>query len=832
MVKKEIIFLPVDYDYFDFNGRNYVKIIGRDDKNKRVCLIDEFQAYFYAIFKQDTTEKKIKEIQEKVEKLKVKTESRETKVEKIELESKNFLSKPVKALKIFVTNYKDSHAIADKIGFEEIEFRREYDIPLITKHIENSNLIPLTWRKISGELVEDSEFSGINNIDVDYCIKVEKIEKTETKESEKEKTTFSPNILAFDIETDEYEIGKGEILMISLYGNYEKGIVKKVLTWKNQNNKDKPDYVQILKSEEDMLEAFVKEIKEISPDILVGYFSDGFDMPYLKARAEKLGVKLALGLDNSKPNFTRGRVTSSSIFGIVHIDLFRFIETVLSQYLQSETLGLNEVSKELLGEGKKDFDKSKRTGKIKEHEWKDFFEYNMHDSYLTYKLTEKLWPDMLEFSRIIEEPLWDITRSGMSQLVEDYILHNLNRFDEIAEKRPVHEDIETRRERQKYEGAFVLQPTPGLYEDVAMFDFTSSYASIIVSFNLSKSTLLEKKDKDSYEVELENKKTYFSKKKGFMPELLEEIINLRKKYKKELKESPNPLKKARSNAFKLLANAYYGYNGFFGARYYCVEAAAAAAALARKYMKEVIEKTNKEDYKVLYADTDSIAFLMNKKSKKEIFEFLTKLNKELPGIMELELEDFYKRGLWVTKRTGDFGAKKKYALINEKGKLKIRGFETVRRDWCDLARELQSKVLELILKEGNHNSALELTKRIIKELKERKIERDKILITTQLKKPISEYKSITPHVIAAQKMKEAGMPIDIGSSIEYFIAEVRSEKEKKLVREKVKLPDEKGEYNIDYYLNHQLIPAVENIFDVFNINIKEILEGSKQTKLF
>ncbi|MBU4086389.1 MAG: hypothetical protein KKB21_02310 [Nanoarchaeota archaeon] len=162
--------------------------------------------------------------------------------------------------------------------------------------------------------------------------------------------------------------------------------------------------------------------------------------------------------------------------------------------------------------------------------------------------------------------------------------------------------------------------------------------------------------------------------------------------------------------------------------------------------------------------------------------------------------------------------------------MKIRGFETVRRDWCTLARELQSKVLELILKEGNERAALELVKKTIKELKERKVTREQIMIRTQLKKPISEYKSITPHVIAAQKMRELGLPVNIGMLIEYFIAETRESK--KLVREKVKLPDEKGEYNLKYYLEHQIIPAVENILEVFQINIKEISDGSRQKKLF
>ncbi|MDP1729164.1 MAG: DNA polymerase domain-containing protein, partial [archaeon] len=285
-----------------------------------------------------------------------------------------------------------------------------------------------------------------------------------------------------------------------------------------------------------------------------------------------------------------------------------------------------------------------------------------------------------------------------------------------------------------------------------------------------------------------------------------------------------------SNSYKLLANAAYGYQGFFGARYYCREAAAATAALAKKSILSTIEKVKTAGYKVIMSDTDSIAFLLNNKTKTEALKFLEQLNKNLPGIMELELEDFYKRGIWVTKRDGESGAKKKYALIDEKNKMKIRGFETVRRDWCDLARELQSKVLELLLKEGTHEKALELVKKTIKDLKERKIQREQLRVRTQLKKPLSEYKSITPHVIAAQKMKEKGIPLDIGMTLEYFIAETREKKS--LVREKVKLMDEKGEYNLKYYLEHQIIPSVENIFQVFNINIKEIAEGSKQKTLF
>ncbi len=102
-------------------------------------------------------------------------------------------------------------------------------------------------------------------------------------------------------------------------------------------------------------------------------------------------------------------------------------------------------------------------------------------------------------------------------------------------------------------------------------------------------------------------------------------------------------------------------------------------------------------------------------------------------------------------------------------------------------------------------------------------------IKTQLKKPISEYVSKGPHVIAAEKMESKGLAVSPGSLIEYYVAE--SKQKKKLVREKVKLPGEEGEYEIDYYLNNQIIPAVENIFEVFEVNLKAIAEGKRQTGL-
>ncbi|MCH8067573.1 MAG: hypothetical protein IIC69_03240, partial [Nanoarchaeota archaeon] len=72
-----------------------------------------------------------------------------------------------------------------------------------------------------------------------------------------------------------------------------------------------------------------------------------------------------------------------------------------------------------------------------------------------------------------------------------------------------HDEISERRMREKYEGAFVLQPIPGLYKNLAVFDFSSMYSTTIITYNLSLSTLTTNK-LNSPKPDI-GKKVYFSK---------------------------------------------------------------------------------------------------------------------------------------------------------------------------------------------------------------------------------------------------------------------------------------------------------------------------------
>ncbi|NCN87022.1 hypothetical protein GW932_04250 [archaeon] len=810
-------FIPIDYDYFDFDGKNHIKIFGRDNEGKKICLIDTCPIYMWAILKEGVTENLQKKLIEEIKQIYIQTKERTTRIEKVEVHEKNFLGKKVNALKIFATNYKDLSAIASKLDSPLIDKRRGYDLGFVTHYIIENKIEPFTWYEIEGKKVNKEEYDEIiKDLKVDKTIKL--ISKIKL-----EKLNFKAKALAYDIETDSLKPENGEILMISLVGKD----FKKVITWKKEKTDKK--YVEFVEDEKEMLKRFVKAVKEYSPDFLIGYNSDSFDLPFIKERGKILKVKIPLSLDKSEIKIQKGIPSTSRIKGITHIDLIRFIRTAYSQYMQSETLSLNEVSKEFLQDSKLDF--KIEHSSLLDGKWNNYYEYNLQDSILTLKLFEKFWPDMLEFSRVIKEPVFEITRNGLSKQIEGYILHNLEKFNEIPERRPSPSESGRRREHGGVEGAFVYEPKPGIYENLAMFDFTSMHTSIIITYNISKGTLTDSKQ-DSYEspeIDYDGVKThfYFEKEPGFFPTILKDIFEKRKFYKDEYKKDPNPITKARSNAFKVLSASAHGYIGFFGARYYSWESSSSILAFVRKFNKETIKKIEKAGHNVIYGDTDSVAFTCENKSHEEIKELLKKLNSELPGVMHLELEDFFKRGIWVTTRGGETGAKKKYAMIDENERVKIRGFETVRRDWCKLARKTQDKVLRLILKNGNEKEALEYVKEIAEKLKTRKIPREKLIIRTQLKKSIFEYRSISPHVVAAQKMKDRKIPVGEGSLIEYYIGESNG----KLVREKAFLPDEKTKYDIDYYLNKQILPSVENIFQVFKINIKEVVEGKKQEKL-
>jgi DNA polymerase elongation subunit (family B) len=599
---------------------------------------------------------------------------------------------------------------------------------------------------------------------------------------------------------------------------------KKVITWKSF--KTDKDYIEFVDSESALIERIRQVIEERQPDILAGYYSDGFDLPYINTRAKKYKISLDWGIDYSRLKISK-RQDEAEITGITHLDILNFIKRIHRFSLQTPLYDLNSVAMEVLGEGKQKIEIGEMFKAWDNSEdLEKYCSYNLKDAELTLGLVNRLLPNIIELTKMIGLPISDVSRMSYSQLVEWYLIRQAQSFDELVPNRPGHSEIEQRR-MHTYEGAFVYEPTPGLYRDIAVFDFRSLYPSIISAHNISPDMLDCDCCIDSEKVP-GSSHWFCSKRKGFISTVIEDVINRRLRVKEIMKTTKDTMLEARQQALKTVANSIYGYLGFFGARWYSMESAQAITAYGRHHIKQVIDKAKEKGYRVLYSDTDSIFLALEGRKEEEAKAFIEEINVELPGIMELEYEGYYSSGIFVMTRGTKTGAKKKYALLAANGALKIRGFETVRRNLAIIAKQTQEKVLQMILREQNPDNALAYVKEVIRKLRAREMETDKVVITTQLQRDISTYDSIGPHVAVAQKMKNMGKTVGPGSMIKYVVTQ-GSER----IRDRAKLPEEvsQGEYDADYYIKNQVLPSVTSIFAVFGINVEEETGKKEQSKL-
>ncbi len=103
-----------------------------------------------------------------------------------------------------------------------------------------------------------------------------------------------------------------------------------------------------------------------------------------------------------------------------------------------------------------------------------------------------------------------------------------------------------------------------------------------------------------------------------------------------------------------------------------------------------------------------------------------------------------------------------------------------------------------------------------------------MIITTQLQKEIADYDAVGPHVAIAQKLKNKGLIVGPGSMINYVVTQGKDR-----IRDRAKLPDEvkEDEYDADYYINNQVIPAVEKIFEVIGYSKDDLVQSKHQKKL-
>jgi len=777
----------------------------KDKKGVKKNYSYDFLPYFYIVSKDLLTKSQISIFQENLKGLS----------EILKVEKENFkvvyklLFKDVESL------ISSKERLSNKDVFNFQFSLKEYDIPFLQRFFIDNSLscfknINFTYKEkkiLSFEVLDDVSPENLSHLTFDIEV-------------------LPPENLSFP------EPKKSPVISISCVDNlgFKKVFFYKDLSYNEDDfyksfKKEKTDVV-FFTNEALMIESFYKYLEEKDPDLVFTYNGDKFDFPYLSKRYNVLMSK-EIPFSKKLTFHKRGNL-SVSINDVIHIDTYILMR--LLNYLQIfnySKLDLNTVYSKITGNKKiilkiKDF-----IDLYSSKDYKSLIDYNLDDVDATYYLSINYLSIINEISKLISLPIYDTLRTSAGQMIEKLFIYNFFKDNKIIPEKPDPETI-SRRYEFSFTGAFVKDPLVGIHDNISVVDFRSYHISIIMAYNISPETI-DVDCKDYLEV-LNHK---ISKdKKGFVPRLLKDFLSLRVSIKNKMKEKEKDSQEykslfAKQYALKILLASTYGYMGFSGARWYCRPCLEIMYHLVRKNIQDTIKLFESFGYVVIYSDTDSCFIKYTDKEKLSLD--ILKINNSLPESMSLESEGFFKTGLFVMSRDKKKGAKKKYVLLSEDGSLKIKGFEFVRRDWCPLVKETQKELFLILLKTKDIKKAVEYIRGVIKDLEDKKIPLEKLILQSFIHKNIKNYKTINPAMSAIIHAKKNGEKVKERDLVEYIITNIPS----KNISDKSRLykEGEDMDYDVNYYLDNQLLPSVESILDVFNISKDQLLTGKKQKGL-
>ena len=804
MVEGKVRGILIDVDYSTDQKKDIcLNLFVKTPKGLEIFEERKFKPYFYVVVSD-------------AEKAKKELLAREFGEEKIKIQRiEEVKPKNVEhALKLYFRNTMEVVSVREHVeGVPGVLEKREYDIPFTKRFMIDTGLEPMNGI----ELIVDGR------------------EIIQAKTVERSDVLKDLNFVAYDLET--YSPGrfsdpqKDPIISISIATREG----SEAFIWKIKPGKDNARY---FKTEKEMFQAFIDRMKELQPDIVVTYNGDLFDFPYIKERGKQLKVDIRPAFMGYEPvEKRRGLDNAVKLKGIQHVDAYQLVR-LLNRFgvLSLVKFDLESVNEAIYGVHKE---------KVYSTEINEIFnkgtpeqvdrllDYNKKDSEATLRICLDYLSLYVEFSKLVHETIYDSSRAGASQLVEDLLIEKSHQNSFLIPNKPNEGEVKQRL-LQTYTGGYVKEPIPGLHENIAVLDFRSLHPSIMIAHNISPETLKCGHNDCATGKNLSPDKDWFcEKKRGFIPMILEEILKKRVEAKTGMKKFPKDsedyrLLHSKQQALKILLNSHYGYLVYARSRWYSRESARAITAWSRHYIRETTHKAEEAGYKPLYNDTDSAFIIMPKeKGEKDAREFVAKVNENLPGAMELEFEGIYKRGIFVTKKQGG-AAKKRYALVDYEGNFKIVGFEYVRRDWAPIARNTQKSVIEAVLKEGNPEKAIKIVRETVDNLKKGKVEKKDLVILTQVKKPLNKYESIGPHIAAAMKAIKRGKDLTVGSTIGFVIT-----RSGKSISDRAELEEyvKEGDYDADYYITHQVVPAVEKIISEFGVSKEDLIQGGTQKNL-
>lgn len=620
-------------------------------------------------------------------------------------------------------------------------------------------------------------------------------------------------------------------------------------------------------TEQEMLAAFAKFVRKMNPDIISGWNINGFDLGYLHDRHVNLfqsGPRY--GKNNkemrsfSKKNGARG----FSMHGRIIVDM---LDIWRKDHVE-RSYKLADVAQNHLDATKAPVEYDQIRGlQNTQHGRSKMATYCVKDSWLVWKLskTRKKWTNALEMSNVTFVPLQHVFTRGQQWKIFSLITHY-----GLKASPKVFIPSDPPESNSGYEGAVVVQPTPGFYTScVSTVDFASLYPTIMIAFNMcytnqrcrvssfelarsvrlpqkaaacvlkyvgdeEQKNLLRAVPADAREFHRCGHADFSKTKMGLLPQILTTLLKNRKKAKAELKCATTDLEKNVLNgkqlALKLCANSLYGFTGTSMqlGMLPCPNIASSVTFIGRKLIVCTKGKCEKQfNVQGIYGDTDSVFFhhpgVSSVERASEIADKMARyMNKMFPQPIELEFEKVYAPFLLLKKKryVGN-----KYDEGRSPPVLDAKGLEMVRRDNFPLLPDTMQRCVNHLM-HNDVDSALRHLEGVLTYVRtEERLDKSLFTISKELTKPPSEYSAKPPHVVVATRIPHA-----THDRVQYVVSNSYGN-----IGDKAKHPTEIQEHEIDRdWYTQQLQRSLQRllVYCCPESKLKKTFAAGKENEIF
>ena len=574
-------------------------------------------------------------------------------------------------------------------------------------------------------------------------------------------------------------------------------------------------------SERALVAALVVRVREMDPDVLTGWNVIDFDLAVLERVARRVGVPLTLGRGPQplrlRPSERSRAAQRAFLHGRLVLD---GLDLVRGAFLRFESYALDAVAREVLGRGKTIHGPDRGAAILRAYESdpEGFVEYNLADARLVLDLLDRLHLIDLavERSRLTGQPLDRVAASIAS--FEFLYLSALARRGLVGPTAP-----ESGPTDGVTSGGHVLEPRPGLHRNVFVLDFKSLYPSIIRTFQIDPLGRVTGTPPPGGAIVAPNGAA-FRREPGILPALLDELVPRRE----AAQAAGNPV---AAQAIKILMNSFYGVLGTSGCRFASPDLANAITGFGREILLWTRGRIEAAGYEVLYGDTDSLfvqSGIDDPAAARELgCDLAARTTEDLarhvaetwrvPSRLELRFERLYLRLLLATTRGGSGGARKRYAgLVQDADRTEVvlTGLEAVRRDWTQLARQVQRELYERLFRDRELESYL---RDVVADLRAGRLD-DQLVYRRALRKDLDAYTaSAPPHVTAARRLGRRA-----GRIVAYVVTRAGPRP----------ASNPGAPLDHEHYVDRQIRPVAEPILALLGLDFDRVVGDDTQLRLF